>query len=283
MATITERKNAQGQVIGFQAKIRRRGYTAQSKTFDRKTDADRWARKVEREMDDGVFVDRSTAESTTLAELIDRYIEEVTPGHKGAAQEKIRLQQLKGFTLAQHSAAVVKSKDFAAWRNERLHQVAAATVIRELNLWHAVIERSRQEWGIHLAENPVHLVKRPKADPARERRLDPSPDKDGRTEEQRLLEACDKDADPWMGPIVRLAIETAMRQGEIIGLKWADIDLGKSIAVLHDTKNGERRIVPLSSRARAVLEALLRHVGGLVFPIDQNAFKMVRARHCNGR
>jgi len=181
MGTITERKNAQGQIIGFQAKIRRKGHPAQSKTFDRKTDADRWARKVEREMDDGVFVDRSAAESTTLAELIDRYIEEVTPSHKGASQEKIRLQQLKSFTLAQHSPATVKSKDFANYRNERLHQVAPGTVIRELNLWHAVIERGRQEWGIHLPENPVHLVKRPKADPARERRLNPTPDKDGRT------------------------------------------------------------------------------------------------------
>jgi integrase len=280
MATIAERKNDQGQVIGFQVKIRRRGHPAQSRTFDRKTDAERWARKVEREMDDGVFVDRSEAEATTLAELIDRYILEVTPGHKGAIQEKQRLEQLRGFPLAQYSAATVKSKDFANWRNERLQEVSPATVIRELNLWHAVIERSRQEWGIHLAENPVHLVKRPKADPARERRLDPARDENQKTEEDRLLEACDGDRDPWMGPIARIAIETAMRQGEILGLKWADVDLCQSIAVLHDTKNGERRVVPLSSRARAVLEVLPHHISGMVFPIYQNAFKMRFRRAC---
>jgi integrase len=280
MATICERKNKRGQVIGYQAKVRRRGYPPQSMTFERKTDADRWARKIEREIDDGVFVDRTAAHQTTLADLIDRYRDEITPGHKGAAQEKIRLEQLKRGRLARHAAATVKNKDFVEWRNDRLKEVAPATVIRELNLWHAIIEHGRKEWGINIPENPVHLVKRPKADPARERRLDPTPDDNGKTEESRLMEACDTSGDRWMGAIVRLAIETAMRQGEILGLRWADIDWLNSVAVLHDTKNGERRVVPLSSRARTVLEALPRHISGHVFPVDQNAFKIRFHRTC---
>ncbi len=279
MATICERKNDRGQVIGYQVKVRRKGYPPQSQTFDRKTDADRWARKIEREMDDGVFVDRTAAHQTTLAELIDRYLEEVTPGHKGVAQERLRLQQMKRSRIAKHAAATVKSQDFAEWRNTRLKEVAAGTVIRELNSWHAIIEHGRKEWGINLAENPVHLVKRPKADPARERRLDPTPGDDGKTEEDRLLAACDADRDSWMGAIVRLAIETAMRQGEILGLKWADVDLRKPVAVLHDTKNGDKRVVPLSTRAVQIFEGLPRHMSGMVFPIDQNAFKM-RFRRC---
>ncbi len=142
-------------------------------------------------------------------------------------------------------------------------------MIRELNSWHAVVEHGRKEWGINLPENPVHLVKRPKADPARERRLEPT-DGEGETEEDWLLAACDSDRDRWMGAIVRLAIETAMRQGEILGLKWADVDLRKPVAVLHDTKNGDKRVVPLSLRAKKVLEGLPRYLSGLVFPIDQN-------------
>lgn len=120
-------------------------------------------------------------------------------------------------------------------------------MIRELNTWHAIIEHGRKEWGIDLPENPVHLVKRPKADPARERRLEPT-DGEGMTEEDWLLAACDSDRDPWMGGVARLAIETAMRQGEILGLKWADVDFRKSVALLRDTKNGDRRVVPLSNR-----------------------------------
>lgn len=281
MATIFERKNDQGQVIGYQVKVRRRGYPSQSKTFDRKTDADRWARKIEREMDDGEFVDRTSAHQTTLADLIDKYLEEVTPGHKGAVQERLRLEQMRRYRLAQHAAAKVKNTDFTDWRDERLKEVSAGTVIRELNSWHAIIEHGRKEWGINLPENPVHLVKRPKADPARERRLEPT-DADGETEEDWLLAACDSGRDTWMGAIVRLAVETAMRQGEILGLKWDDIDLRKSVALLRDTKNGDRRVVPMSNRARKVLEGLPRHMSGLVFPIDQNAFKM-RFRRCCDR
>jgi integrase len=279
MATIVERTNDQGQVIGFQVKVRRRGYPSQSKTFDRKTDAERWARKIEREIDDGVFIDRKSAHQTTLADLIDRYITEVTPKHKGAKQEEQRLRQLRGYRIAQHAAATVSNQDFVEWRNDRSSQVAPGTVIRELNLWHSIIEHGRKEWGINLHENPVHLVKRPTPDKARERRLDPIPDSDGKTEEDRLLMAADSDKDRFMGAIVRLAIESAMRQGELLGLRWADIDLSKSIAVLHDTKNGERRVVPLSSRARKVLENIPRNITGMVFPIDQNAFKM-RFRRC---
>ena len=70
---------------------------------------------------------------------------------------------------------------------------------------------------------------------------------------RRLLEACDNDSDVWLGPIVRLAIETGMRQGELCGLKWKDIDLVKGLALLRETKNGEMRVVPLSQAAREVL------------------------------
>lgn len=232
-------------------------------------------------MDDGEFVDRTAAHQTTLADLIDKYLAEVTPNHKGAVQEQVRLLQMKRCRLAQHAAATVKNTDFGAWRDSRLKEVSAGTVIRELNSWHAIIEHGRKEWGINLPENPVHLVKRPKADPARERRLEPM-DSNGETEEAWLLAGCDADRDIWMGAIVRLAIETAMRQGEILGLKWEDVDLRKNVALLRDTKNGDRRVVPLSSRAREVLEKLPRHMSGLVFPVDQNAFKM-RFRRCCDR
>jgi integrase len=272
MATICERKNDDGEVIGFQVKVRRRGYPAQSKTFYRKGDAERWARKVEREMDDGVFVDRSAAQSTTLAALLLKYVAEVTPGHKGADQEAVRLRQMARSQLARYSAANVKAADFVQWRDERLTQVSPSTVIRELNCWHAVIEHARKEWAVHIHENPVHLVKRPTPAAARERRLEPLGD--GMTEADWLLAAADTCGDPWMRPLITVAIETGMRQGEMLALRWADIDVRKATARLLDTKNGEARTVPLSSRAIATLEALPRHVGGLVFPISANPLKM---------
>ena len=161
-------------------------------------------------------------------------------------------------------------------------------MIRELNTWHAIIEHGRKEWGINLHENPVHLVKRPPAGKARDRRLEPT-DGEGMTEEDWLLAACGAETDVWMKPIVRIAIETAMRQGEILALKWDDIDFGKSVVTIRKSKNDgmrndrtEGRVVPLSTRAKKVLQDLPRHMSGLVFPVDQNAFKM-RFRRCVDR
>ena len=65
---------------------------------------------------------------------------------------------------------------------------------------------------------------------------------------------------------MRLALETAMRQSELVGLRWEHIDLNRRTAHLPDTKNGESRTVPLSTVAVEVLRALPRSLNGDVFP-----------------
>lgn len=109
------------------------------------------------------------------------------------------------------------------------------------------------------------------------RRLDRRPDQDGKTEEIRLLEAADAEW-KWLGPIIRIALATAMRLGEVVALEWKNVDLERKVARLLDTKNGERRDVPLSSAAIAVLEGLIepqqgvrRLPAGKVFPTSAQA------------
>lgn len=70
---------------------------------------------------------------------------------------------------------------------------------------------------------------------------------------------------PYLYPVVRLAIETAMRQGELAGLCWEHVDLRRRIAHLPDTKNNEARTVPLSSAAVDILRSLPHSVGDEVF------------------
>ena len=65
----------------WQARVRRKGHPDQVKSFTNKADADRWSREAESAMDQGVFVSRSEAEQTTLAEILTRYKKEVTPSH----------------------------------------------------------------------------------------------------------------------------------------------------------------------------------------------------------
>jgi integrase len=240
----------------WQAQIRKKGYPLQTKTFDTKAAAETWARATEYEMDQGLFVSRSEAESTTLGELLQRYLEDVTPLKKGAASETSRIRALLRHKLANRYVASIRGVDIAKYRDERLKKVSPGTAKRDLVILSHLFEVARKEWGIHVY-NPVRDIKLPPHAKARDRRLRPG-EEGAEDEETRLLAACHEARNPFLLPIVRLALETAMRQGELVGLRWEHIDLTRQIAHLPDTKNGESRTVPLSSAAVRVLRSLSR-------------------------
>lgn len=259
MATI--RKHAGG----WEVQIRKKGYKALCRRFDTKADAEKFARISEAEMDKGVFLDRTEAEQTTLTAALERYEREVTPQKKGAKQEKLRIAAWKRDPLAPRSLASIKGSDFAIWRDKRLASGVSPTTVRnDLALISHLFATACREWGMESLSNPVQRIKIPAAARARDRRLDLRPDKDGKTEEQRLLAACDAATVSWLGPLVRLAMATAMRQGELLALDWKNIDLDRKVARLLDTKNGEQRDVPLSSAAIAALELLCPSADGQV-------------------
>jgi len=81
MASISKRG------LFWRAQIRTKGYPSQSRTFDTRAAAEKWARLVESEMDRGIFIDRSEAERTSLSDALDRYGREITPSKRGQAQE----------------------------------------------------------------------------------------------------------------------------------------------------------------------------------------------------
>ena len=103
----------------WQAQVRKKGQPAQSRTFETRAAAERWARAIEVEMDNGAFVSRAEAESTTLKELLERYLVEVTAHKKGAGPETNRLRLFMRHSLAQRVVAGVRSVDIARWRDER--------------------------------------------------------------------------------------------------------------------------------------------------------------------
>ena len=84
----------------------------------------------------------------------------------------------------------------------------------------------------------------------------------------------------WVKPVVELALETAMRRGELLALQWKHVDLERRVAYLPMTKNGLARSVPLSTRAAGVLSSLPRHSSGVVFPISPAAFQQAFVRAC---
>jgi integrase len=260
----------------WQARVLRDGYPDQAKTFESKADAERWARAVESSIDKGQFVDINEAQRTTLGDVIKRYLAEVTPTMKSAVADTIRLRALMRRPLARLSMANLSAARIAAFRDERLKQVSAGTVIRELAYLSSIINHARREWGINVP-NPVQMVRKPSSPPARARVLSDD-------EVSILLHALEPTGrrSHWTKPAVQLALATAMRRGELLSLRWEQIDLQARTAFLPDTKNGDSRTVPLSSSALETLARLPRHISGQVFPVKaftlDAAFKRGLAR-----
>ena len=264
MATFIQRGNLQ-----WQAKVRRRGFPMQSKTFELKSDAEKWARKIEREMDAGEWRDTREADSMTVEALIAEYAAKVTPTKKGADREAFRLRVLTRSRLAALSVSRVRSADVAAFRDQRLRDGASANTVRnDLNTLSAVFEWARSEKSFAV-ENPVRAVKKPSPGRGRERRL-----QDG--EEQALLAACS----PGMRALVIAALETGMRLGELCAIERQHIDIKRRVARLLDTKNGTSRDVPLSSVALAALQSLPSALRGPAFGIASRSATVMFSRTC---
>lgn len=167
--------------------------------------------------------------------------------------------------LADRPLASIRTADLAAWRNERLARGKAPTTIRNaLTIISQIYRVAGSEWGMEGIRNPVASVRMPRNRPARDRRLEPG-------EEERILAGCEAAGQPLLRPIVIWALETAMRQGEILALEARSIR--GNIAHLHDTKNTRARSVPLSSRALRVLDGVPVPLRGPLFPITQSALE----------
>lgn len=249
----------------WQARVIRLGHAPQSKTFTKRQDAERWARAVEADIERGVPVQPLASPALSLGELLGRYLAEVVPGFKGAGEDTIRIKAIQRARLCQVSLSFLTPAHIASFRDERLRQVSAGTVIRELAYLSSAINHARREWGLAVA-NPVALVRKPTAPRGRDRVLTDE-------ERQRLLDALRPEGrrTGWMLPLVELALATGMRRGELLALRWEDIDISRRVAFLADTKNGESRRVPLSSAAVAVFQGLGLAAVGPVFPVTHHA------------
>lgn len=267
MATINSREDQDGITIGWQAIVRRKGHPSQTKTFRAKRDAEVWARTIESEMDRGVWRDRAEAESTTLKKCLERYLQEVIPSKKGDGRREAGfVKQWMERPIAHRFMAAIRGRDAADAIREMESEGKSANTIRlHIALLSHLFAVAKVEWEMEGLDNPVESVRKPKLPQGRDRRLVDD-------EEPRLLAAC-QSVNPELAAIARFAIETAMRQGEIIGMTWGMIDLKRRVVHLPDTKNGLARDVPLSTAAEQVLAALPRRLDGKVWTYTQDGMR----------
>ena len=272
MATFRKRPGP-GSRTAWQAQIIRRGHESQYKTFDTKAEAEAWARQIEGEMDRGVFVSRAEAESTTLAEALDRYEREVTPKKKSRSDERYKLGAWRSSGLAGRSLASIRGKDLAAWRDAELASGSATgTVRRKLALLAHVFKMARKEWGMESLASPVDSIQLPPPGQARDRRLV--------DDEYPRLMAATHAYGGEIGPLITWAIETAMRRGEIAAMRWEHLDRKAKVLLIPETKNGTPRRVPLSTTALAVLDGPPRRIDGKVWGMRPDSISQAFERVC---
>lgn len=263
MASIQKRTSKSGET-SYKVEVRLKGYPAQRATFARLTDAKRWAQHTESAIREGRHFKTSEARRHTFAEMIDRYINDVLPT-KPSLDYKPHLEWWRD-RLGSHTLADVTSVQIAESRDKLLTEPlkprsknpkkisetpryrAPATVVKFLAALSNVYTKAEKEWG-WIEGNPVRKVEKPKLPRGRVRFLSDD-------ERERLLEACKQSDSPILYMVVVLALSTGMRKAEIMGLKWPDVDLHQQRATLHETKNGERRVLPITGHA---LELLKEH------------------------
>ena len=265
MAYYEKRGNA------WRAQIRRKGHPTLSATFDTKAEAQRWAAEIEGDMSRSRFVDNREAQRTTLDEALKRYQCEVSDNKKGADQEATRIKRWRSLPLAGKSLAEVTSSDMADYRDERLKAGASSATVRlDLAIISHLFTVAAKEWRMEGLVNPCQNLRMPKGSKPRERR--PT------TVELKKVYAAAAEMHPELPVIIELAADTAMRRSELLLLRREQIR--DKVAVLEDTKNGERRMVPLSSRARELFKSLPARIDGKVFSIAPNTVSNYFPKAC---
>jgi len=277
MATIRQRKTIKGKTK-YQAIVRRKGAPEIVQTFGRKTDAKAWAEQIEAHIKVGRFLPQIEAEKHTVAEAIDRYLEE----HLSELSEReqwIRKPRLKWWrkkigmlSLASLTPAVIADTRDALMKGDGPSEepVVGSTANRYLACLSAVLKLAVNDWG-WLQENPARRITRKKESTGRVRFLGQQDDADreGSGEQERLLKACEESDDPRLRPLVLCALVSGARQGELLGLRWSDVDLSADPpgAVLDETKNSDRRKIFFPGEAGLVLREMKKtpHINGFVF------------------
>ncbi|MDJ0862038.1 MAG: site-specific integrase [Gammaproteobacteria bacterium] len=271
MATIRERSSKDGK-SRYHVQVRLKGYPPQTASFARKTDAKAWAQQTEAAIREGRHFKTVEAKRHTLAETIDRYVATVlinTPDSYRDRAQQLRWwkDKIGDYLLAEVSPALLVEcrDDLAAGITVRKKPRSPATVKRYLAALSHVFTIAVKEWG-WLEDNPALKITKPKEPRGRVRFLSDD-------ERNRLLVACQKSNNPYLYPVVVLALSTGMRQAEILNLRWHDVDRHQGRITLHETKNDERRVVPLVGRALELMQehAKVRALGSdLLFPAKKS-------------
>jgi integrase len=295
MATIKQRTDKEGKPR-YTAEIRLKGYPHQTATFKRLTDAKKWIQDTESAIREGRHFKTAEAKKHTFADAIDRYIADILPVEFKTVEQANRKPMLTWWraqigycVLADLSPAL-----FTECRNKLAKEgggsgkpLGAATIKNYFVVAADILKRCTHEW-VWLEQSPLRdgRIDLPKLPRGVVRFLDDD-------ELARLTKACKESPNALLYPAYMLAISTGMRQSETMNLYWKEpenppvetawgvVNLADTCVILHETKNGDRRRIPLAGQALLELQKLskVRRLDTLlVFPSPTHPNKPIELK-----
>lgn len=267
MAHVEKRRTSKGD-IRYRAQITLKGHPRISKTFTSRREAQRWAERTTKAIRLRPFQPGSESEQHTMGDLVARYIRDKVPRLADPKQNCRKLywwrdQLGKDTRLSQITpAAIALARDRLAHGQGLSGRVLSpSTVRRYLTVLGSAMGTATKEW-FWIEDNPCSKVVRPTEPRGRVRFLD-------KDERVRLLASCEASQERRLYPLVVTALCTGARQGELLRLRWQDVDLDRGVAIIHHSKNGERRALAITGLAAHVLNEwskTRRTDGDQVFP-----------------
>jgi integrase len=254
MATIRRRNKK------WQVQVRRLHYGSLSQTFTHKKDALQWAREKEVELQKRSLKLQS-GKFPLLKNLIEKYIKTISINKKGYNFEKYCFNNILRSKVSDLPINFITTQHLSEYRDERLKRVKYSTFVRELNLIRHLFTVAIKEWGFAIS-NPCKMIIKQNGIYKRERRLT-------NTEYNFLVKGNYPQVKLRM--IIELALETAMRRGEILNIKPEHIK-GQTL-LIPETKNNHSRTIPLTKRALYILENT-----ELPFSMSANAVRLAWER-----
>ncbi len=269
MASIQKRGSS------YRARITREGKSTLSATFPTKAEALAWASEIRAKIRLGIYQDEGQSKpirKSNFEEAANHYIQ-IHSVYKKSSYSEIGIIRILIKRWAALDVAELKKSDVIALRDELLSLGRAGSTINHyFNAISKIYQMLAEEWGLPVT-NPIKGLKRVPNNKGRSVRVN------GDIESQ-LLAGCRAINTTLLATIIEFAIQTGMRRGEILRLRWQDVDIPNRAAYLHETKNGNSRKVPLTLKAIELLGNLPKN-DTRIFPMSfeclRSQFKRLKA------
>ena len=256
MATIRKNRSK------WQVLIRKHNLKPIYKTFILKEDAVKWSKETEVKIEQGLYKDLTPARSTTLKEVLTQYRDVVCIHKKGYEIEKYKINKLSKYPISNNTIADLSALKLSEFKEFLIKNYGAGSVNKYLTLISLALNYAERILGIYIPNNPMRYIDRVKEPEFKGQIIEPE-------EEVLLLKYAEQSKLKWLKAAIIMGIDCGVRRGELLKLKYSDIDFSRNTVLLRDTKNGSNREIGLSQRTIQEIRKLPISISGEVFPIKR--------------